>query len=65
MAALLPIVVRPLPLRVKPYAIQAYWHESRDGDGAHRWFRERVAQIVREAATGEAGAVGEDEDEAG
>ncbi|WP_186120177.1 LysR family transcriptional regulator [Burkholderia gladioli] len=66
MAALLPIVVRPLPLRVKPYAIQAYWHESRDGDGVHRWFRERVAQIVREAATGEAsagaGAVGEDED---
>ncbi len=52
MTALLPVVVKALPLRVKPYAIHAYWHESRDADGAHRWFRERVAGIVRAAALG-------------
>ncbi|WP_246792598.1 LysR family transcriptional regulator [Burkholderia perseverans] len=52
MTGLLPIVVKPVPLRVKPYAIHAYWHESRDADRVHRWFRERVAAIVREAARG-------------
>ncbi|MCM2495184.1 LysR family transcriptional regulator [Burkholderia glumae] len=52
MTGLLPIVVKPLPLRVKPYAIHVYWHESRDADRVHRWFRERVAAIVREAARG-------------
>ncbi|AJK50300.1 LysR family transcriptional regulator [Burkholderia plantarii] len=52
MTGLLPIVVKPVPLRVKPYAIHAYWHESRDADRMHRWFRERVAAIVREAARG-------------
>lgn len=52
MAGLLPVVAKALPLRVKPYAIHAYWHESRDADGAHRWFRERVASIVRATALG-------------
>ncbi|ALK34469.1 LysR family transcriptional regulator [Burkholderia plantarii] len=55
MTGLLPIVVKPVPLRVKPYAIHAYWHESRDADRMHRWFRERVAAIVREAARGDDG----------
>ncbi|MGU7772816.1 LysR family transcriptional regulator [Burkholderia sp. MR1-5-21] len=50
MTALLPIVVRPLPLRLKPFPILAYWHESREADRAHQWFRERVAALVRNIA---------------
>lgn len=50
LAELLPIVVKPLPLRVKPYQIYAYWHELRDADRVHQWFRERAIQVVREAA---------------
>ncbi|MEK6349320.1 MAG: LysR family transcriptional regulator [Burkholderia sp.] len=52
MTGLLPVVAKALPLRVKPYGIHAYWHESRDADGAHRWFRERVAAVVRATALG-------------
>ncbi|MGS0891802.1 LysR family transcriptional regulator [Burkholderia stagnalis] len=47
MTALLPIVVRPLPLRLKPFPLLAYWHESRETDRAHRWVRERIAALVR------------------
>ena len=50
MAALLPIVVRPLPLRLKPFPLLAYWHESRDADRAHQWVRERIAALVRSSA---------------
>lgn len=50
MAALLPIVVRPLPLRLKPFPLLAYWHESRDTDRAHQWVRERIAALVRSSA---------------
>lgn len=48
LAALLPIVVKPLPLRVKPYQIFAYWHELRDADRVHQWFRERAIAVMRE-----------------
>ncbi|KVP42248.1 LysR family transcriptional regulator [Burkholderia ubonensis] len=47
MTELLPIAVRPLPLRLQPFPILAYWHESRDADRAHQWFRERVSTLVR------------------
>ncbi|CAN0627660.1 LysR family transcriptional regulator [Burkholderia multivorans] len=47
MAGMLPIVVKPLPLRLKPFPILAYWHESRQADRAHQWFRERVIERVR------------------
>lgn len=51
LSGLLPIVVRPLPLRVKPFPILAYWHESRQHDQAHAWFRGQVIDIIR-GATG-------------
>jgi DNA-binding transcriptional LysR family regulator len=54
MAALLPVVVRPLPLRVKPYPIFAYWHEAREADRIHQWFRQRAIGIVC-AASAQAG----------
>jgi DNA-binding transcriptional LysR family regulator len=44
---LLPIAFRPLPLAVKPFPLVAYWHESRQHDRAHEWFRNRVIDIVR------------------
>ncbi|AOJ85123.1 LysR family transcriptional regulator [Burkholderia savannae] len=56
MTRLLPIAVQPLPLRLKPYPILAYWHESRELDRAHQWLRERVIDAVRAASTHPAGA---------
>jgi len=50
MAALLPVAVQPLPLRLKPFPLLAYWHESRETDRAHQWVRERVASLVRGTA---------------
>jgi DNA-binding transcriptional LysR family regulator len=50
MAALLPVAVQPLPLRLKPFPLLAYWHESRETDRAHQWVRERVAALVRGTA---------------
>jgi len=46
LATLLPIAVLPLPVKVKPFPIMAYWHESRDDDRAHAWFREHVAGAI-------------------
>jgi len=51
MAALLPIVVKPLPLKIKPYPIFAYWHEVREADRIHQWFRHRAIAIIQEAAS--------------
>lgn len=56
MTRLLPIAVQPLPLRLKPYPILAYWHESRELDRAHQWFRQRVIDVVRAASSHPAGA---------
>jgi DNA-binding transcriptional LysR family regulator len=39
-----------LPLRLKPFPILAYWHESREADRAHQWFRERVIALVQSGA---------------
>ncbi|KWI35496.1 LysR family transcriptional regulator [Burkholderia stagnalis] len=47
MTGLVPLAIRPLPLRLKPFPILAYWHESRATDHAHRWFRERLTALVR------------------
>jgi DNA-binding transcriptional LysR family regulator len=57
MATLLPVVVRPLPLRIKPYPIFAYWHEVREADRIHQWFRQRAIGIVC-AASAQAGLLG-------
>ncbi|WP_242107072.1 LysR family transcriptional regulator [Luteimonas aquatica] len=42
-----PILVRPLPLRVRPFPILGYWHESRQHDQAHAWLRGQVGEIIR------------------
>ncbi|WP_267224932.1 LysR family transcriptional regulator [Dyella silvae] len=49
LAELLPIVVRPLPVRVKAFPIMAYWHQSKDDDLAHQWFREHVVTAITRA----------------
>lgn len=49
LAALLPIVHRPLPIRLKDVPVVAYWHESKDADQAHRWFRERLVTCITQA----------------
>lgn len=43
---LLPIAVQPLPMRIKAIPILAYWHDSKDGEQAHRWFRERLVKSI-------------------
>ena len=50
LARLLPLVVRPLPLRAKPYPVFAYWHEKCEPDQVHKWFRRRAIEIVREVS---------------
>lgn len=47
---LLPITVQALPLRIRPYPVLAYWHESHDGDVALAWLRDRLAEAVRATA---------------
>ncbi|MFC4528577.1 LysR family transcriptional regulator [Dyella halodurans] len=49
LAGLLPIAVRPLPMRLKAFPILAYWHESKDEDQAHGWFRERLVHAITQA----------------
>jgi DNA-binding transcriptional LysR family regulator len=49
LAGLLPIAVRPLPIALKAFPILAYWHDSKDEDQAHRWFRERLAIAITQA----------------
>jgi len=46
MAPLLPIAIQPLPVRIKAIPILAYWHDSKDNDRAHRWFRERLVKSI-------------------
>ncbi|WP_019142983.1 LysR family transcriptional regulator [Noviherbaspirillum massiliense] len=50
LSRVLPVVVRPLPIRLKAMRIEMYWHESRDNDPAQSWFRELIASISRQAA---------------
>lgn len=51
MTQLLPVTVRPLPLRVKPYPTFAYWHDTREADRIHQWFRQRAIGIVKALAS--------------
>ncbi|WP_232820886.1 LysR family transcriptional regulator [Dyella sp. C11] len=46
LATLLPIALQPLPIRIKAIPILAYWHDSKDADQAHRWFRERLVTSI-------------------
>ena len=44
----LPISIHELPLSIRSYPILAYWHESRDGDRALAWLRERIGDALRD-----------------
>jgi DNA-binding transcriptional LysR family regulator len=46
LAPLLPMALQPLPMRIKAIPILAYWHESRNDDPAHAWFRERLVKSI-------------------
>jgi len=46
LAPLLPLAMQPLPVRIKAIPILAYWHDSKDNDRAHRWFRERLVKSI-------------------
>ncbi|WP_266180942.1 LysR family transcriptional regulator [Dyella humicola] len=49
LASLLPVAVCPLPIRLKAFPILAYWHDSKDDDQAHGWFRERLVHAITHA----------------
>ena len=46
---LLPIAVQPLPIKLRPIPILAYWHQSKNDDRAHEWFRQLVFEIIGSA----------------
>lgn len=38
-----------LPVEAEPFTISLLWHPRLEGDAAHRWFRERIREVAREA----------------
>jgi DNA-binding transcriptional LysR family regulator len=53
-AGSLPISLHPLPIRLKPIPVRMYWHESKQGDRAHAWFRSVLSEAVVAAMPREA-----------
>lgn len=49
LSRLLAIATRPLPIKLKPIPILAYWHRSKDTDRAHEWCRRLVIATVATA----------------
>ena len=47
LSKLLPIVVRPMPIKLKPVRIEMYWHVSKDDDPAQRWFRGMIVDVLK------------------
>jgi len=45
-STLLPIVTQPLPIKLKPIPILAYWHQSKNNDRAHEWFRRLLIETI-------------------
>jgi DNA-binding transcriptional LysR family regulator len=48
MSALLPVVVRPLPIRLKPLRIEMYWHAALEEDPGQRWLRGLVTEAYHQ-----------------
>jgi DNA-binding transcriptional LysR family regulator len=46
LSRLLAIATQPLPIKLKPIPILAYWHQSKDMDRAHEWFRRLVIDTI-------------------
>jgi DNA-binding transcriptional LysR family regulator len=42
----LTVATQPLPIKLKPIPILAYWHQSKDDDRAHEWFRRLVIEVI-------------------
>ena len=42
------VVIHPLPIRLPPFDISLYWHERDHRDAAHKWFRTKFAEVVRD-----------------
>lgn len=49
LSRLFAIATQPLPIRLKPIPILAYWHRSKDMDRAHEWCRRMVIETVGKA----------------
>lgn len=49
LATLLPLSVQPLPLKLKPVPIHAYWLASQQDDASHAWLRDQVLAAIRHA----------------
>jgi DNA-binding transcriptional LysR family regulator len=49
LASLLPLAVQPLPIKLKAFPILAYWHQSKDDDRAHAWFRQWLIEAITAA----------------
>lgn len=56
-AALLPVVVRPLPLCLDGFVMVQLWHERQHRDPAHAWFRRQLAAAARTFARAPRGGV--------
>lgn len=50
LARVLPIVVQPLPIRLKPIRLEMYWHEMKENDKAHTWLRTTLADLLKSIA---------------
>lgn len=50
LAAMLPLVVQALPLKLKPVPILAYWPAARTDEAGHAWLRGEVFATIRDAA---------------
>lgn len=50
LSRVLPVTVRPLPIRFKPIPIEMYWHESKNHDRSHEWFRRLIHETLIEKA---------------
>src|ERR1700677_985454 len=47
LSQLLTIATQPLPIKLKPIPILAYWHQSKDRDRAHDWVRRLIIDTTK------------------
>jgi DNA-binding transcriptional LysR family regulator len=48
-AGMLPLALVPPPIAIEPYLLTAGWHVRRDADPLHRWVRQQLLEVGREA----------------
>lgn len=49
------LVARKPPIAIEGFTIRAAWHRRFDDDPAHRWLRERIAEVAEEVQRGARG----------